>query len=96
VDALSTAQRLDGTDARVIARKPRPAGSGRAEASMQGTDRAAIRAFLTAEATRRFGAERAGALARDIDALAADLAEVARAAVADETEPAFFLRHGDA
>ena len=55
-------------------------------------DRDAMRALLTAEATRRFGADRAAILARDIDALAADLAEVAAADVPEETEPAFFLR----
>jgi plasmid stability protein len=58
--------------------------------------RETLRAHLTAEATRRFGAERAAALGRDIDALAADLARVATAEVPDETEPAFFLLEGDA
>jgi type II secretory pathway component PulJ len=53
--------------------------------------REAMRAVLTAEATRRFGAERAAALARDIEALAADLAQVAAAELPAETEPAFFL-----
>ena len=57
---------------------------------------ATLRALLTSEATRRFGAERAAALGRDIDALAADLAQVAAAEVPDETEPAFFLLEGDA
>jgi len=57
--------------------------------------REAIRVLLTAEATRRFGAERAVELGRDIDALAADLAAVAAADVPEETEPAFFLRAGD-
>jgi len=59
-------------------------------------DRDAMRALLTTEATRRFGADRAAMLARDIDALAADLTEVAAADVPEETEPAFFLRteHG--
>jgi hypothetical protein len=33
-------------------------------------------------------------LARDIDALAADLAQVAAAELPDETEPAFFLLEG--
>lgn len=56
--------------------------------------REAMRAFLTAEVTRRFGADRAAALARDIDALAADLAQVAAAELPDETEPAFFLLEG--
>jgi len=59
-------------------------------------ERDRLRAFLTAETTRRFGAERAAALARDIDALAADLARVAAADVRDETEPGFFLLDGDA
>ncbi len=60
------------------------------------SSQSAIRAFLTAEVTRRFGAGRATALSRDIDALAADLAQVALADVPDETEPAFFLREGGA
>jgi hypothetical protein len=59
---------------------------------MREREREAVRAFLMAEATRRFGAERAAGLARDIDALAADLALVAAAEVPDETEPGFFLR----
>jgi hypothetical protein len=59
-------------------------------------EREAMRTFLTAEVARRFGAERAAALSREIDALAADLAAVARAEVPDETEPAFFLREGGA
>jgi len=59
---------------------------------MHDQEREAMRAFLAAEATRRFGAERAGALARDIAALAADLALVAAAELPEETEPAFFLR----
>ncbi len=58
---------------------------------MHEQEREAMRELLTAEATRRFGAERAAALARDIDALAADLAHVATADVGDEVEPAFFL-----
>jgi hypothetical protein len=56
--------------------------------------REAMRLSLTAEVTRRFGAERAAALARDIAALAADLAQVATAEIPDETEPAFFLHEG--
>ncbi len=60
------------------------------------SSQSAIRAFLTAEVIRRFGAGRAAALSRDIDALAADLAQVALADVPDETEPAFFLREGGA
>jgi hypothetical protein len=63
---------------------------------MHEAERAAMRDLLTAEATRRFGAERAAALGRDIAALAADLAEVAAAEVRDETEPAFFLLEGEA
>jgi hypothetical protein len=51
--------------------------------------------LLTAEATRRFGAERAAALGRDIEGLAADLAAVVNAEVPAETEPAFFLSAGD-
>jgi hypothetical protein len=51
----------------------------------------AMRLMLTAEATRRFGAERAAALARDLDALARELARVAAADVPDDAEPAFFL-----
>jgi hypothetical protein len=51
----------------------------------------AMRLMLTAEATRRFGAERAAALARDIEALARELARVAAAEVPESTEPGFFL-----
>jgi len=51
----------------------------------------AMRLMLTAEATRRFGAERAATLARDIEALARDLARVAAAEVPEGTEPGFFL-----
>jgi hypothetical protein len=58
---------------------------------MQAHDREAMRRQLTDEVIRRFGAERAAALTRDIEALAADLAQVAAAELADETEPAFFL-----
>jgi hypothetical protein len=54
-------------------------------------DREGMRALLTAEVTRRFGPDRAAALARDIEALAADLAQVAAAELPDETEPGFFL-----
>ena len=50
-----------------------------------------MRLTLTAEATRRFGAERAATLARDIDALARALARVASTDVPEGTEPAFFL-----
>jgi len=59
-------------------------------------EREAMRMLLTAEATRRFGAERAAALGRDIDALAADLAKVVTAELPEEAEPAFFLHAGDA
>lgn len=62
---------------------------------MHEQEREAMRKFLTAEATRRFGAERASALGHHIDALAADLAQVAAAEVPDETEPAFFLLEGE-
>jgi hypothetical protein len=63
---------------------------------MHERERDAMRAVLTAEATRRFGAERAAVLARDIEALAVDLAAVVATDVPEETEPAFFLRaeHG--
>lgn len=54
-------------------------------------EREAIRAHLTAEATRRFGAARAATLAADIEALAADLAVVAAAPVPDGVAPGFFL-----
>lgn len=50
-----------------------------------------FRADLVAEARRRFGSERAGVLARELEALAADLARVAGAAVPAEDEPGFFL-----
>jgi hypothetical protein len=59
---------------------------------MHERERAAMRTVLTTEATRRFGAERAAMLARDIEALAADLAAVVAADVPEETEPAFFFR----
>ena len=62
---------------------------------MHEEEREAMRVLLTAEATRRFGAGRAAALARDIEALAADLARVAGAELPDETEPAFFLLEGN-
>ena len=58
-------------------------------------EREALREHVMAELARRFGPERAAALARDADALAADLARVAAAVVPDETEPAFFLLAGD-
>jgi hypothetical protein len=62
---------------------------------MREREREAMRELLTAEATRRFGAERAAELGRDIDALAADLAQVVTAELPEETEPAFFLRAGE-
>ena len=62
---------------------------------MHEREREAMRAFITAEAARRFGAERAAELSRDIDVLAADLVQVAAAELPEETEPAFFLRAGD-
>jgi hypothetical protein len=63
---------------------------------MHDAEREAMRAFLTAEATRRYGAERAAALGRDIETLAADLASVQTAEVPDDVEPAFFLLEGSA
>jgi hypothetical protein len=62
---------------------------------MHEREREAMRELLTAEATRRFGAERAAELGRDIDALAADLAQVVTAELPEETEPAFLLRAGE-
>jgi hypothetical protein len=62
---------------------------------MHEREREAVRELLTAEATRRFGAVRAAELGRDIDALAADLAQVVTAELPEETEPAFFLRAGE-
>ena len=59
---------------------------------MHEREREGMRTLLTTEATRRFGAERATLLARDIEALAGDLAAVVTADVPEETEPAFFLR----
>ena len=56
----------------------------------------AIRAALRADVGRRFGAERAAALAAEIDALAADLARVAATPLSPETEPGFFLFEGQA
>jgi hypothetical protein len=51
----------------------------------------ALHAALAEEARRRFGAERAEALAAELDALAADLARVAEAPLPAETEPGFLL-----
>ncbi|HEY7140547.1 MAG TPA: hypothetical protein VIE44_10640 [Methylomirabilota bacterium] len=62
---------------------------------MHEPEREAMRVHLTAEVTRRFGAARAAALGREIDALAAELARVAATEVPDEAEPAFFLLEGD-
>jgi hypothetical protein len=50
-----------------------------------------MRTRLATEVTWRFGAERARALAGEIEALAADLARVAATAVPEDTEPGFFL-----
>lgn len=58
---------------------------------MHERERDAMRTLLTTEAARRFGVGRAAELGADIDALAGELAQVATAAVPDETEPAFFL-----
>lgn len=46
---------------------------------------------LMAEARRRFGVERAAALAAELEELAADLARVAEAALPHDGEPGFFL-----
>ena len=62
--------------------------------SAQGTLAAEIRAALGEEARRRFGTERAEALAPELEALAADLARVAEAPLPAETEPGFFLLEG--
>lgn len=58
---------------------------------MPGRNLEGFRTVLTAEARRRFGDERAAALAPDLEALAADLARVAAAHLPPEEEPAFFL-----
>jgi hypothetical protein len=50
-----------------------------------------LRAGLGDEARRRFGPERADALAAELDALAADLARVAETPLPAETEPGFLL-----
>ena len=55
----------------------------------------ALQEHLTSEIARRFGPERAKALARDAAALAADLARVAAAEVPEDAEPAFFLHKDD-
>jgi hypothetical protein len=51
----------------------------------------ALRAALGDEARRRFGPQRAEALAAELDALAADLARVAETPLPAETEPGFLL-----
>ena len=50
-----------------------------------------MRALLTAEARRRFGVERAQALAAELETVAADLARIIEAAVPADGEPGFFL-----
>ncbi len=51
----------------------------------------ALRVELLAEARRRFGAERADALAPELEQTAADLARVTEAPLPPEGEPGFFL-----
>jgi hypothetical protein len=51
-----------------------------------------MHAALVAEARRRFGDQRAAALADAIAALAADLARVLAAPLPREVEPGFYLR----
>ncbi|MBI2466850.1 MAG: hypothetical protein HYV62_03380 [Candidatus Rokubacteria bacterium] len=53
-----------------------------------------LRVELEAEARRRFGAERATALAPEIEQTAADLARVAEAPLPPDGEPGFFLLEG--
>ena len=53
-----------------------------------------IRSALRADARRRFGDDRAAALAAEIDALAVDLARVAATPLPAEVEPGFFLLAG--
>ena len=55
-----------------------------------------IRVALRADVGRRFGDERAAALAADIEAVATDLARVAATPLSPETEPGFFLIEGGA
>lgn len=50
-----------------------------------------FRRDLLAEARQRFGAERAAALAPELERLAADLARVAEAPLPPDGEPGFFL-----
>jgi hypothetical protein len=57
---------------------------------------AELRAGLEAEVRRRFGAERAAALAAEIETLADDLARVAATPLAPEVEPGFFPQGGGA
>ena len=49
------------------------------------------REVLTAEVRRRFGAERAEALAPEIAVMARHLAAVAEARLPEEAEPGFYL-----
>jgi hypothetical protein len=53
-----------------------------------------IHAALIAEARRRFGDQRAAALAAAIAALAPDLARVLATPLPREVEPGFYLREG--
>ena len=59
--------------------------------SMDATDDTRGSVDLKAEARRRFGTDRAAALAPDLDALAADLARVAGASLPPGVEPGFYL-----
>ena len=62
---------------------------------MRERGREAMRLFLTAEVTRRFGPTARRRSAATSTRSAADLAEVAAAELPAETEPAFFLLEGD-
>jgi hypothetical protein len=97
--------RLDARAGRVIprsdagraaARAGGPEALERGRGAMDERQPQAMEAFLTAEATRRYGAERAGALAAELRALAADLAAVAAAEVPEDAEPAWHLREEEA
>lgn len=57
-------------------------------------DADSIRSALRADVRRRFGDERAAALAADIEAVATDLARVAATPLSPEIEPGFFLLEG--
>jgi hypothetical protein len=57
-------------------------------------DSSPYRERLLDEARRRFGPERAEALAPELAALAADLARVTEAPLPGEGEPGFFLLDG--